>query len=526
MGVIVGAGALRDVVVGEVSLLGRRVAVPRLQLADDMSGLRGPVAGLGRLLVNEVFEGWMGIPKGHPRVPRQHVVEGAHVRGPLDVAVATKGDDTPSRATHVPQDKLQHAEGADLLHPIGGLVELQGVGDGPRLVRPAGRTEEVGHLKELCLGQAADPLHHLRGIAAVVALQELEDAVGVLQGRIALHVAVGVKLVLPTGLVVAPLGRLVPGEQATQVSRGLEVGVDQERGVRVRHDIVMEVLLVLDGVGDQPTEEHDVGPGADWRPDVGRGRRAREPRIHVDDLRPPLFRLHDPLVAHRVALRPVGSRHDHVSVHDVDQVRGHGATAEGGAQGRDGGGVADPGGVLQVNDPQRPGQLGDEIVLLVVQHRGAHQRQAVAAIDRDALLPFHKGRIARLLDQLGDAIHHPVEWLLLPFVAARSPVERLGDPGLVDRELKGRGTLRAEGAFSMRAVGVALDVDDLVVGHIDELGAAHGAVGADPRDHLGVLDAERGGGCLHRLQVKAEASQSREGSAGRRAPRYFQKFAP
>jgi len=111
------------------------------------------------------------------------------------------------------------------------------------------------------------------------------------------------------------------------------------------------------------------------------------------------------------------------------------------------------------------------------------------------------------IQQFRDPIHHPVEGFLLPLIAARRPVQRLRDAGVVDRELKGRRPLRAQGAFSMRAIRVTLDVDDLVVRYIDELGAPHRTVGTDSRDRLRVLDAKRGGRRLHWFDVEPEASE-------------------
>src|SRR3972149_5020705 len=61
--------------------------------------------------------------------------------------------------------------------------------------------------------------------------------------------------------------------------------------------------------------------------------------------------------------------------------------------------MADASGVLKVDDAQRSAQLSDEVVLLVIEHGGAHKRHPFAAIDRDLLLLLDKGRIARLLDQ-------------------------------------------------------------------------------------------------------------------------------
>src|SRR3989454_9120014 len=126
--------------------------------------------------------------------------------GALHVRVAAEGDDAAARAPDIPQDELQHAEGTDLLHAVRRLVELQRVRDRRRLVGPRGRAVDVGDLEEQLLRDAADPLDHLRGVAAVLPAQALEHAVRIAKRRVLLRIAVGVQLELPRGLGVAPDG--------------------------------------------------------------------------------------------------------------------------------------------------------------------------------------------------------------------------------------------------------------------------------------------------------------------------------
>src|SRR5882724_3607803 len=59
-----------------------------------------------------------------------------------------------------------------------------GVDDGAGLLHVAvfaNRSVEVGGLEELLLGNAGDALDHLRCVARILLLQELEDAVGILE---------------------------------------------------------------------------------------------------------------------------------------------------------------------------------------------------------------------------------------------------------------------------------------------------------------------------------------------------------
>src|SRR2546427_9909581 len=84
-------------------------------------------------------------------------------------------------------------------------------------------------------------------------------SVRIAKRRVLLRIAVGVQLELPRGLVVAPDGGVESAEEPVQVRRGLELGVENQGGVRVRHDVIVEVFLALDRVVDQAAEEHDVG---------------------------------------------------------------------------------------------------------------------------------------------------------------------------------------------------------------------------------------------------------------------------
>ena len=120
--------------------------------------------------------------------------------------------------------------------------------------------------------------------------------------------------------------------------------------------------------------------------------------------------------------------------------------------------------------------------------------------ERDGL---HEARVAGLLHPLGDLLHHPVERLLLPPIAACRPVHGLRPAPRVDRELVRGRALRAERALGVRRVGIALDVDDLAVLDVDKLGAAHRAVGADTGKDLRFLDPEVGGGGFDGGEVDA-----------------------
>src|SRR5262249_10527680 len=123
-------------------------------------------------------------------------------------------------------------------------------------------------------------------------------------------------------------------------------------------------------------------------------------------------------------------------------------------------------------------------------------------------------RVARLLDQPGDAVHGPVErFRLVPVAGARRPVPDARDAVGVDGELVGGGPLGAERPLADRAFRVALDVDDAAVADVDELAAADGAVGADTGHFADAVDLE-----VPRLRpccayVEAQAQQAAQGEA-------------
>jgi hypothetical protein len=167
-----------------------------------------------------------------------------------------------------------------------------------------------------------------------VTAEDLEDAPGILQGRIGPRrlrelaaprgeagrvVELELRLVRrpPARLgVVAPALRVVdatpgiePGEDAVQVLGVAVLLGDQGRRVGVGDDVVAEIAPLLQDVADQAAEEHDVGAGAQRRVEVGQRRRAGEPRVDVQDLRPPELGCHHEAEAHRVAL-------GHVRAHD------------------------------------------------------------------------------------------------------------------------------------------------------------------------------------------------------------------
>src|SRR5207249_7568952 len=117
--------------------------------------------------------------------------------------------------------------------------------------------------------------------------------------------------------------------------------------------------------------------------------------------------------------------------------------------------------------------------------------------------------VARGLQVLRELVEHEVPRLLFPPRAARRAIEGFRDAPGARRELHRRRPFRAEAALVDRAVGVALDLQQLrlAVGSLlrvrDER-AADRAVRAQRTDFLGARDAERELALFRKTQVEAE----------------------
>src|SRR6185312_5978094 len=95
------------------------------------------------------------------------------------------------------------------------------------------------------------------------------------------------------------------------------------------------------------------------------------------------------------------------------------------------------------------------------------------------LVVLFPGLRAGFHEPLGDHVHRAVEVEVLPLRAVRRPVfELVLADRAVDVSLRCR-TLRAQPAARDRGVGIALDLDDLLVLDVDPLAAADSAVGTD-----------------------------------------------
>src|SRR5204862_7891564 len=98
----------------------------------------------------------------------------------------------------------------------------------------------------------------------------------------------------------------------------------------------------------------------------------------------------------------------------------------------------------------------------------------------------------------------------------------------VHRQLVARGARRTTRPAADRRVGVAPEIHQLAVAHVEQDAAAHRAVGADGGDDFGALDLprERHGGPANALRLETERDQAAERSAGGGETGAPEKLAP
>src|SRR5438445_1799611 len=496
-------GGLGQIVERVVVFVRRRVAVPGLEQADDelpivraeeVPGVR--VELLGRALGHVVVE--VLLARGRDAQVAGQDLPGDRVVGiALDVGVTALGVHAAAWTSHVAEQELQNGGRANELAAGGVVREPDRVDDRHHLVGPAGLADDLRDLEELRLRDTGDRGDHLGGVARIVLAQELEYRAGMLELHVALgerHAGTGagwslavsddlllrslerglsggVALVGPRRGVVRALDRIVAAEQPLAEAEAL---LHEEGRVRVVLDVLVVDQVLLDDVADQAAEKGGVRAGPDPGIHIGHGRGPGEPRVDVDHLgaaaaadpAPRIeLRLQEPLEPDRMSLgriRPVDD--DHVGVLNVTPVIRHRAPTECGRQTEDRGAVSDSGLLFYVHHPQGAHELGGQITFLAAEGGAARERDAFGTIDRVALGVLRDKRsVALLLDALRGLVEHLLPGDLLPLVASRGAVEGLGHAPAADRQLHRRGTLRAESALVDRAVGLALDLEELRV---------------------------------------------------------------
>ena len=180
------AGDLRQV--GEaVVVLRRRVGPePGLQQRDDVLVEVAPPAARRAALLDVALEREVALGDlGHRQVAGEQVVERGDVARALDRGVAAHRHDAAARAPDVAEQQLDDRAGADHLHAEAVLRPADAVDEHGRALAPRVGDQRLGDLEERLARDAAHALDHLRRVARVVLLEQLEDAARVLERLVA-----------------------------------------------------------------------------------------------------------------------------------------------------------------------------------------------------------------------------------------------------------------------------------------------------------------------------------------------------
>ncbi len=141
--------------------------------------------------------------------------------------------DATARTPDVAEQELNDRRRADHLRSRRMLGPPQGVGDRTRPLAAGVPAEQLRHLDHVLGTAAADPGHGLGGVARVMALEDLQDAHGILERRIGARQAP--RSIRPG------FARVSPGTWNQVVAAG--------RGVETREQAIVIVASVL--VGDE-----------------------------------------------------------------------------------------------------------------------------------------------------------------------------------------------------------------------------------------------------------------------------------
>jgi len=207
------------------------------------------------------------------------------VGGALNVGFAAHGCDAAARDAHIAQQKLDDAHGADVLRPDGVLRPAHRVEIDAGAVGLAGGAVELVHFEKFIDRSAADLADEFRRVAGIVFFQKLEDTVGMLHRRIFADDARAVRLIRPGVFFIFPVGKA--GEHALVVAGQFQRRIDQESGVGVMPDVLLEIQLVFENVPDHAAQESDVRSRTKRGVQVRLGGGLGKARIHADDFRIP-----------------------------------------------------------------------------------------------------------------------------------------------------------------------------------------------------------------------------------------------
>ena len=389
---------LRQQVVAVVVLDRGVGAEPFAKLGDPELRLVGVVARGVRFLRKIVGELRVSLAGRPGEIGGSLMRACADVGRTLNVRFAAKGVDAAARDADVAEQKLDDAHGAAVLGAVGVLRLTEGVEDGARLVGTAGGGEDLPDLLHDVGIHAGDARDELGRVAGIVTLHDVEDAVRILKGHIALEdlevrrlelrrartvdpgeggafgsVPDGLVIdVVAPGFIVVALRFRIPAGKEAVIDVELEVGTQQAGGVRVVQDVFLLEKVVLQDVVDQAAVEGKVGARTDAGVDVGAGGRTGVARIDHDPRGALVLGALDPAGGERMVFDVVRTdRHDDVGVGEVAPVARHGAAAKRRRKTGNGRRVTDAGLVVDGEDAEAARELLHEPAFLVVKLGGA-----------------------------------------------------------------------------------------------------------------------------------------------------------
>lgn len=209
---------------------------------------------------------------------------------------------------------------------------------------------------------------------------QLEDAVRVLQRIVALDQALAVFLERPRGLVVGVFLRVIAGEQ-TVVER--ELGVHEERGVRVAQYVILKIEIMIEDILDHAPPRNAISvPERSGAYMLERADVPGETGIDVDNLGPLVLCLEHPFERDRVVFSCIAALNENtITVLEIDPVIRHRAASERLCQSRYSGAVSDPGLVIDVHQAVGAGEDGHGPALFAVDVGAAQMGNGLDTVD-------------------------------------------------------------------------------------------------------------------------------------------------
>src|SRR5205807_2162113 len=426
----------------------------------------------------------------HNQVARQQVVQRRDIGRALNVGVTAQGHNAATWTAHISQQGLQNATSADDLNAKGMLRPANSVGEVSRSFSSRILDQRVGNFEEEVLWNPANLLDHLWRITRIVAFQNLQNAARVLHGFITFDLA-GMRVreqslallsighdvlfvvmagcpfprggglagwfvgwlarfplfghfILPARGIVLAVVRFQARENSTQVLSVLKILAHDEGGIRICLHIFLKVQVVLENVVDEAAQKSNIGTYANGRVNIRHLRGAREVRIDMNDRHAALFSRHYPAEPDRVAFGKIAALDQNaVAILQILQEGAGGTAPEACAETRHRGAVSYTGLVLDTDHAERVKELGDEIVLLIIQRCSTQRTDGKRVVDRLALfVRLLESRLARLVHTLRDAVHRPVERFIFPISAIGRAIFDGRPAILIDHQFKRSRTFR------------------------------------------------------------------------------------